>query len=178
MADRKGRLYTLVFVFSEDVDGEGERLLLGMKKRGFGAGRWNGFGGKVEAGESARRGAARELLEESCVPVDEARLQLAGRLEFEFVGEPELMLVEVFVVRSRETDAAPAETEEMAPAWFPLTSLPFDRMWPDDKYWFPYLLAHRPFFGSFCFEGHDCILHYDLRDCHPGELAEPETDPQ
>lgn len=26
-------------------------LLLGMKKRGFGVGRWNGFGGKVEMGE-------------------------------------------------------------------------------------------------------------------------------
>jgi hypothetical protein len=24
------------------------KVLLGMKKRGFGAGRWNGFGGKVE----------------------------------------------------------------------------------------------------------------------------------
>jgi hypothetical protein len=24
------------------------KVLLGMKKRGFGAGRWNGFGGKME----------------------------------------------------------------------------------------------------------------------------------
>ena len=28
------------------------RVLLGMKKRGFGAGKWNGFGGKLERGES------------------------------------------------------------------------------------------------------------------------------
>ena len=28
------------------------RILLGMKKRGFGAGRWNGFGGKVHDGET------------------------------------------------------------------------------------------------------------------------------
>jgi hypothetical protein len=28
------------------------QVLLGMKKRGFGAGRYNGFGGKVEANES------------------------------------------------------------------------------------------------------------------------------
>ncbi len=32
------------------------RILLGMKKRGFGAGRWNGFGGKVEEGESIEGG--------------------------------------------------------------------------------------------------------------------------
>lgn len=31
---------------------EHPRVLLGYKKKGFGAGLWNGFGGKVEAGES------------------------------------------------------------------------------------------------------------------------------
>lgn len=29
---------------------QANKILLGMKKRGFGAGRWNGFGGKVETG--------------------------------------------------------------------------------------------------------------------------------
>jgi len=28
------------------------KVLLGMKKRGFGVGRWNGFGGKVNEGET------------------------------------------------------------------------------------------------------------------------------
>ena len=37
------------------------RLLLGMKKRGFGAGYYNGFGGKVEAGETIAQAAAREV---------------------------------------------------------------------------------------------------------------------
>lgn len=41
------------------------KLLLGMKKRGFGMGRWNGFGGKVEAGESIEEAAKREVFEES-----------------------------------------------------------------------------------------------------------------
>jgi len=34
-----------------------------MKKRGFGAGRYNGFGGKVEPGETILQGAQRELQE-------------------------------------------------------------------------------------------------------------------
>lgn len=38
---------------------KGDQVLLGMKKRGFGHGRWNGFGGKVEAGENVRDAAAR-----------------------------------------------------------------------------------------------------------------------
>lgn len=40
------KLYTLIVVCNED------KILLGFKKRGFGAGKWNGFGGKVEPGEN------------------------------------------------------------------------------------------------------------------------------
>lgn len=47
------RLYTLVLVL------QSQRVLLGMKKRGFGAGRWNGFGGKVQDGETIEDGAKR-----------------------------------------------------------------------------------------------------------------------
>lgn len=34
-------------------------LLLGLKKKGFGEGRWNGFGGKVEKDETVSEGAVR-----------------------------------------------------------------------------------------------------------------------
>ena len=40
------------------------KVLLGMKKRGFGVGRWNGFGGKIEQGETTEQGVRRELSEE------------------------------------------------------------------------------------------------------------------
>ncbi|KII91254.1 hypothetical protein PLICRDRAFT_173137 [Plicaturopsis crispa FD-325 SS-3] len=51
--DRK--LYTNAFIFKED------QILLGYKKRGFGIGKYNGFGGKVDAGETPAQAAAREL---------------------------------------------------------------------------------------------------------------------
>ena len=41
------------------------RILLGHKRRGMGAGKWNGFGGKREDGETMRECAARELFEEA-----------------------------------------------------------------------------------------------------------------
>ncbi|KAJ1429629.1 hypothetical protein B484DRAFT_396306, partial [Ochromonadaceae sp. CCMP2298] len=42
--------YSLIFCRRER---QGVReVLLGMKKRGFGAGKWNGFGGKMDPGES------------------------------------------------------------------------------------------------------------------------------
>ena len=34
-------------------------LLLGLKKKGFGEGKWNGFGGKVEKDETVSEGAVR-----------------------------------------------------------------------------------------------------------------------
>ena len=49
------KLLTLLFVVESD------RVLLGMKKRGFGAGRWNGFGGKVDKGETIEEAAKRYL---------------------------------------------------------------------------------------------------------------------
>lgn len=39
----------------------GPRLLLGRKLRGFGEGYLNGFGGKVEPGETIEAAAAREV---------------------------------------------------------------------------------------------------------------------
>jgi hypothetical protein len=66
--DEKPKILTLVLVCQEldqaDVDaGKGShRVLLGMKKRGFGAGKYNGFGGKVEAKETIREAALRGMI--------------------------------------------------------------------------------------------------------------------
>jgi len=53
------KVMTLVLV----TNGNYSRILLGMKKRGLGIGKWNGFGGKLEPGESIEAAAARELHE-------------------------------------------------------------------------------------------------------------------
>ena len=37
------------------------KVLLGRKKRGFGVRKWNGFGGKIEGGETFLQCAVREL---------------------------------------------------------------------------------------------------------------------
>lgn len=49
--------YTLIFL-RRYYEGN-KQILLGMKKRGFGAGKWNGFGGKLEENESNEVGAKR-----------------------------------------------------------------------------------------------------------------------
>lgn len=64
-----------------------------MKKRGFGRGKWNGFGGKVEPSDASVLAAtAREVYEESMIPVDEEDLLPHGTLYFTFEGVPSVMV--------------------------------------------------------------------------------------
>ncbi|XP_074062936.1 oxidized purine nucleoside triphosphate hydrolase [Macrotis lagotis] len=148
------RIYTLVLVMKP------QHILLGMKKRGFGAGRWNGFGGKVENGETIEEGAKRELLEESGLIVD--TLQKIGKITFEFVGNTELMDVYIFYADSFH--GTPKESDEMSPQWFQLEQVPFSDMWPDDRLWFPLMLQKKKFHGYFKFQGQDTILDYTLNE--------------
>ncbi|XP_059835799.1 oxidized purine nucleoside triphosphate hydrolase [Hypanus sabinus] len=148
------KLLTLVMVVKQ------QQVLLGMKKRGFGAGRWNGFGGKVMPGETIEEGAKRELFEESSLTVQS--LEKIGYIRFEFVGEAELL--DVYIFRTDSYQGEPVESEEMRPQWFDLAKLPFSEMWPDDIYWFPLMLQRKMFKGYFKFEGHNTILDYTLKE--------------
>ena len=136
------------------------RVLLGMKKKGFGAGWWNGFGGKLEEGESLEDAARREVKEEA--DIDVADLEKMGVIDFEFVGNPEVLEVHIF--RSAEFSGTPVETDEMAPAWYPEDEIPFELMWPDDKYWMPLLLAGKKFRGRFLFGENGVILEEKLEE--------------
>jgi hypothetical protein len=77
----KPKVLTLVI-----IEKEGE-VLLGMKKRGFGQGYYNGFGGKVETGETVEEAAARELKEEAGVVA--VSMEKRGILTFHFDDNPQ-----------------------------------------------------------------------------------------
>ncbi len=133
-------------------------ILLGMKKRGFGAGRWNGFGGKVSQGETIEDAAKREVQEEAGIDVRD--LNKVGIIEFEFKGNPEILEVHIF--RSEHFSGEPAESEEMKPQWFHIDEIPFDSMWPDDIHWIPLFLVGKKFAGKFLFGDGDSILSQKL----------------
>ncbi|XP_008327489.1 oxidized purine nucleoside triphosphate hydrolase [Cynoglossus semilaevis] len=148
------KLLTLVLVVQPG------RVLLGMKKRGFGAGRWNGFGGKVQPGETIEEAARRELLEESGLTVN--TLEKIGNLKFEMVDDKELLDVHVF--RTDSYNGEPTESEEMRPQWFGWDQIPFSQMWPDDILWFPMMLQKKKFVGYFKFQDHNVILSSTLKE--------------
>ncbi|MBI4864331.1 MAG: NUDIX domain-containing protein, partial [Candidatus Riflebacteria bacterium] len=62
---------------------QGDRMLLIHKKKGLGAGKINGPGGRLEPGETPARCAVREVQEELGVTVREP--EWAGRLHFQFL---------------------------------------------------------------------------------------------
>ncbi|HNY35936.1 MAG TPA: 8-oxo-dGTP diphosphatase [Candidatus Pacearchaeota archaeon] len=136
-----------------------EMILLGMKKRGFGEGRWNGFGGKVEEGETIIEAAIREMKEESGLKVEE--LEEKGILLFKFLDTGKFLEVHVFDVLKYSGEMT--ETEEMNPKWFNVEEIPFEKMWADDIYWMPLFLNGDKFNGEFVFEDNDKLLNYNLK---------------
>lgn len=136
------------------------KILLGMKKRGFGVGRWNGFGGKVSEGETIEEAALREIKEESNIEVD--NINKVGIIEFEFQGNSEILEVHIF--KSDSFLGEPSESEEMKPAWFHVDEIPYDLMWPDDIHWLPLFLADKKFKGKFLFGEVDSILSMNLSE--------------
>ncbi|KAI0765266.1 NUDIX hydrolase domain-like protein, partial [Fomes fomentarius] len=160
---QKVKLYTNAFVILND-----EKVLLGFKKRGFGKGLWNGFGGKVDPGETPLQAAIRELEEEAGV---QAPLEHCGVLFFVVDGAEAAFHIDVF--RADMYSGTVAETDEMRPEWFsvqrellpptdPFTSadhtpiapsgvalpyIPLKQMWADDEFWMPLMFAMRFFVG-------------------------------
>jgi 8-oxo-dGTP diphosphatase / 2-hydroxy-dATP diphosphatase len=136
------------------------RILLGMKKRGFGAGRWNGFGGKVLKNETLEESTRREFKEEAGVDLEE--IKKVGFLEFEFPIISEI--VEVHLYRAENFSGELTESEEMKPQWFNIDEIPFKDMWPDDLHWMPLFLKGKKFKGKFIFGESDVILEKELKE--------------
>ena len=104
--------YTLIFL-RKTIDNN-KSILLGMKLRGFGIGKWNGFGGKIEAGETIEEGAIREVHEECGIKV--ISLVRIGYLVFKMKLDKKYMKVHVF--ESYDFTGEPVITDEMRPQWF------------------------------------------------------------
>lgn len=140
---------------------DGDRILLAMKKRGFGMNRFNGIGGKVEIGETMDEALVRECQEEILVtPTHWWKVA-----EHDFIMDTDTnkswhLFVHTYLCDQWEGE--PSETDEMAPEWFEISTIPYERMWQDDQYWLPLVLAGDKLKTVFEFNQHEEMLSHRI----------------
>lgn len=137
------KILSLAYLLKEDA------ICLALKKRGFGEGYWNGFGGKLEEGETVLESAVREMKEESTVIVHEENLEKIAINEFLFKDGTHL---EVHVFFAHIFLGTPQETEEMNPCWFSYEDIPYKYMWASDPYWLSRALSGEKLLGKVWFQ--------------------------
>ncbi len=152
-----GKMETTLCLLRKD-----KKLLLAKKKRGFGEGKYNGVGGKLEKGETPEEAMIRETREE--INVTPTKYEKIGTVEFDeyFKDEPLNLLFHLYV--AYEWDGEPTESEEMAPKWFNVDEIPFDEMFRDDTYWLPLVLDGKKIKAYFKFDKEWNILEKKIEE--------------
>ena len=125
-------------------------ILLAMKKRGFGIGKYNGVGGKIKQGETPEEAMIRETAEE--INVTPIKYEKEGFIEIDeyYKGKKENVAFHLYFVT--EWEGEPTESEEMNPKWFNIKDIPYDKMLPDDKHWLPLVLEGKRIKAYFDFD--------------------------
>lgn len=141
---------TLVFIVK---DGS---ILLIRKKRGLGAGKINGPGGRLEPGEDPLQGAIRETQEE--LRITPTGLAKRGENRFQFTDG---YSIHVHIFSATGLEGQPTETSEARPLWFPVGRIPYEEMWEDDYLWIPHVLNGVTFTGRYIFHG-DAMLDHEI----------------
>lgn len=133
------------------------KMLLIHKKKGLGAGKINGPGGRIEPGENPQEAAVREVQEELLVtPIG---VRQVGELMFQFTDG---FSIHGYVFTAQDCDGEPQETEEATPLWVSVSDIPYHQMWADDRLWIPWMLRGEKFIGRFIFQD-DTMLDGEIR---------------
>lgn len=151
------KLETTLCILKKD-----NKILLAKKKRGFGTGKYNGVGGKIEQGETIEQAMIRETKEE--INVIPTKYEKVGIMEFDeyYKGNKQKLVFYLYMVY--EWEGSPCETDEMYPEWFNINDIPYDKMFPDDKYWLPLILEGNKIKAYFEFDEEWNLLSKKIED--------------
>ena len=133
------------------------KIMLALKKKGFGMGKYNGLGGKLEPGETPEQAMLREAYEEGRIkPVDYTYM---GENEYsEFInGEPVKLKFHLYL-----TENWIGEPEEMKPYWFDIDKIPYENMFAGDIYWLPLVLDNKKIHGYFEFDENWNLINHEV----------------
>ncbi len=151
------KVYTLLFLRKDN------EILLAMKKRGFGTGKWNGVGGKIEPNETIEQALVRETQEEiNVTPLKYSKVAEQDFLMNVDTDKPNHMYVNVYVCSQWQGE--PIESEEMAPKWYNISDIPYDDMWQDDPHWLPQVLDGKKIVGDYTFASDDSMLTHNVKE--------------
>jgi mutator protein MutT len=146
---------TLLFLTKDN------QILLALKKRGFGVNRYNGIGGKLEINETVEQAMIRETKEEiNVTPIKSDEVAVITFNEY-FKNQPTIITMHVFI--STKWNGEPVETEEMNPKWFDKNDIPFEQMWPDDKFWLPLVIEGNKIQAQFRLDKDDKIISHNIK---------------
>ena len=134
----------------------GRNILMIHKKRGLGAGKINGPGGRLDPGETPLQAAIRETQEE--LRITPTGIKAAGELLFQFTDGH---AIHGYVFTATGFRGTPTETDEALPVWIDIDDIPYGKMWADDRVWMPLMLQRKRFVGRFLFDG-DQMLGCDI----------------
>lgn len=127
---------------------DNDSVLLIDKKTGLGKGLVNAPGGHIEAEETAAEAAIRETFEETGITIP--WVEYKGVLEFQFTDG---LALRGHIFFAYEYEGKPIETDEARPFWCPVSEIPYNRMWEDDRLWLPLVLNGEQVRGRFVFDG-------------------------
>lgn len=137
------RKVTICFLINK----RGDKIVsvwLAMKKRGFGKERWNGAGGKFSREEGDKNisdTADRENRQE--IKIKTIKKEKVAIIDFifpklkKFFGHDQ----QAHIYLVEKWKGSPKESEEMKPRLFSIKSIPYEKMWDDDIFWLPVVLA-------------------------------------
>lgn len=107
--------------------------------------------GGIKKGETPEKATARELEKESGgMIIRPEQLEKVAIIDFKNItAEGQTFICRVHVFLARRWIGEPRETTEMVgPEWFKVSSLPFKKMMPADKFWVPLVLSGKKIFGQ------------------------------
>ena len=138
-----------------------EKILLAMKKRGFGKGLYNGVGGKRQENETIYQAMVRETMEE--IGVEPVNAKLVGIIDFDLYLKGENVIEKMHIYLANDYKGEIIESEEMKPEWFDLDKIPFDTMFSDDIIWLPEVLKGNKIQGECVFDKEFNMLSHTIK---------------